>query len=212
MRASRGAVPPPCLSLEPKCLHRWVIDCYFLKPTSFTSVIMLKFYLGRLLWPHSIPKQLPIFTFYNVTKGSQQLGPFRAPFLLSLYFVASHFGRVPRTLSILCIPSSIIHHPHYPGAGSDEDGIKLITAFRKTTGKNSAFQTPGGRSPVHPYGRMTSLACCPFPTVHNRVTVAFSMVAQQPRKGERWREHDRRTGWVIEKERRKKRDASNFKT
>lgn len=30
---------------------------------------------------------------------------------------------------------------------SDEGGIKVIAAFRKTTGKNSAFRTPGGRSP-----------------------------------------------------------------
>lgn len=48
-----------------------------------------------------------------------------------------------------------------------------------------------GVPPGLPYGRMTSLACCPIPTVHNRVTVAFSMVAQQPREEERQRERDR---------------------
>lgn len=52
-----------------------------------------------------------------------------------------------------------------------------------------------GVTAVLPYGRMTSLAFCPFPTVHNGVTVAFSVVPLQPRKEERWRER----GWKSER-------------
>lgn len=58
--------------------------------------------------------------------------------------------KLSHVFALLCAssicPPSIFHHPHHPEAGSDEDGIKLITAFRKTTGKNSALWTPGGRS------------------------------------------------------------------
>lgn len=67
-----------------------------------------------------------------------------------------------------------------------------------------------------PYGRMTSLAGCPIPTVHNRVTVAFSTVAQQPREEER--DSESKTEREIKKERKKERgggkekDASNVKT
>lgn len=65
--------------------------------------------------------------------------------------------RVPRPFAIPHVSSSLLLRPpplpprsvlaRTLRAQSDEDGIKLITAFRKTTGKNSTFRTPGGRSP-----------------------------------------------------------------
>lgn len=60
-----------------------------------------------------------------------------------------HPFAIPRVSSFLLLPPppSLPPLACTPGAQSDEDGIKLITAFRKTTGKNSAFRTPGGRSP-----------------------------------------------------------------
>lgn len=60
-----------------------------------------------------------------------------------------------------------------------------------------------------PYGRMTSLARRPIPTVHNGVTVAFSAAEPRPRKEERHREQDSgdRRRKKMKGRRKKKEDA-----
>lgn len=52
-----------------------------------------------------------------------------------------------------------------------------------------------GVPPGLPCGRMTSLARCPIPTIHNRVTVAFATATQQPEERQKGRPRE------IEKER-----------
>lgn len=78
--------------------------------------------------------------------------------------------------------------PSFPSPPALEQGVMRVELnWSPPSGKQQEkivhSERQEGVPPGLPYGRMTSLACCPIPTVHNRVTVAFSTVAQQPRGG-----------------------------
>ena len=139
---------------------------------------------------------------------------FSSPFVS---FVAHHFGRVtecpilflfsaspPSPPPSLALPASLppsLLHPPFLEWGVMRMELNWSPPSGKQQEKIVHSERQEGVPPGLPYGRMTSLACCPIPTVHNRVTVAFSTVAQQPREEERQREQDREG--EIERKRRK---------
>lgn len=111
-----------------------------LQPSRVISLIHIWQSWNRIKEPRSSddPLSLVCFPFFF-----RLLHP-----ILEGYESAPSICYSPRLLLLLPpLPPSLPPLPQTPGAWSDEDGIKLITAFRKTTGKNSAFRTPGGRSP-----------------------------------------------------------------